>query len=478
MSFAPPVEIARFLFSRGSRWEAALILRATSKRNPEDASARGVLQTIERTHEFPPGVASEPSIPLVDRWIRDGMLVEALAVLGGFELGGPAEEWASLLGELLAPVPAHAGEVFVTAHAALLAGAAPIALATLTDIESAQSLPTWAQRRLELLRWMLLDNAEEAPELAVEASTHWLAAAMKEPLGQRSIEGALREARACANRAPGDADAVELARLLDVLVREMNHHVADVLTSMKTVPVYGRPAAAMQLQMANFKGAREIYAQQLKNRSGDRELRELLDAVKGVERVLEGRAIVDKRFAKPIDRPPPPVYRAPPAVYRTPPSVPPEGADLSETWQDETRAANSGELPLQAFSDDVTASHSIPRPAPSMPTGDLPVVKVRAPEPSFSDVTLASSQSAKLADEDLGSVFEELHHEAGVESMDDVTSVGAPPSAPEPERSASETTDVEVVLPGADSPEERVQHDDKTDVVILRAQLIGDVSDD
>ena len=235
----------------------------------------------------------------MDAWIREGMLVEALALLVGTDFGGPAHEWAQLLGELLAPVPAHAEQALVDAHAHLMRGAASVALATLDDRRRQGPLPAWAERRLALLRWMLLDNAQSLPEEEKVEGASGLTAVLQDALGLRTLE-AMRDAAAAYHDAhPGDRDAAEVVRLLEVLIDERDAGEQWDATSAKTVPVFGRPAAAMQLRMVNLRGARSIYTKLSAQRPGEKNLQALLDAVRGVMRVLEGQPVVDRSFPPP-----------------------------------------------------------------------------------------------------------------------------------------------------------------------------------
>ncbi|MCA9614026.1 MAG: hypothetical protein KC586_14815, partial [Myxococcales bacterium] len=159
-----PVDVARAMVARGAFREAEIVLRGALARGGHDGDAHFALATLERGGSLPPGAIPTLDLELVDRWIREGWLVEASALLGGVDLGQLAEEWSNLLGELLSPVPAHAEEALVHMHRELLSGGASVALAILEDRLREGALPGWAERRLALLRWMLLDNAGSAPD--------------------------------------------------------------------------------------------------------------------------------------------------------------------------------------------------------------------------------------------------------------------------------------------------------------------------
>jgi hypothetical protein len=300
---APPIDVARAMVARGARREAEIVLRGTLARGGHDGDAHFALATLERGGSLPPGPMPRLDLELVDRWIREGLLVEALALLAGIDLGGPAEEWANLLGELLAPVPAHAEDAFVQMHRELTSGGASLALTILEDCERRGGMPGWAERRLSLLRWMLLDNAEAAPDdhapqgMAPSA----LAAVLRVPLSQRSLEGVLEAAEEYGRSRPDDLDVRALLPLVRLLVREMTTLLQMDLSGFQTVPVAGRPAAAMQLRMGNLDGAASIYRSLTARQPGDTMVAQLHDAVRGLQRVLEGRPVLDRSFAPPRD---------------------------------------------------------------------------------------------------------------------------------------------------------------------------------
>ncbi|MAC28550.1 MAG: hypothetical protein CMN31_13865 [Sandaracinus sp.] len=292
------------MMAAGAHREAEVVLHGVLARDPQEAECRAAMGRLDRGEPMPPGPATEPTLEIVDEWIREGMLVEALAVLAAGDLGGPASEWADLLGELLAPVPAHAEGAFVEMHRQLLRGGASVALTILEDRLRQGPVPAWAERRLELLRWMLLDNARSAPASqapAGEAPTE-LAAALRAGLAERSVEAMRERARAFAEAHPGDADAADAVRVLELLAGEMaSLDEADFLGA-QTVPVMGRPAAAMQLRMANLEGAKSIYGKLASKQPGG-EVQALADAVRGLLRLLEGRPIVDRSFPPPPKEP-------------------------------------------------------------------------------------------------------------------------------------------------------------------------------
>lgn len=305
MSVAAPVDVARAMVARGAIREAEIVLRGALARGDHGGESMFALATLERGETLPPGPMPALDLELVDRWIREGLLVEALAVLVGIDLGGPAEEWANLLGELLAPVPAHAEEVFVQMHREVLSGGASLALTILEDRERQGALPGWADRRLALLRWMLLDNAETAPEdqAPTGIAPSALAAALRAPLRQRSLEGMHAVVTDYARAYPSDPDARVLLPMTTLLAKEMVAQLQMDLSGFQTVPVSGRPAAAMQLRMGNLDGAASIYRSLVGKTPGDARLQQLADAVRGLQRVLAGRPVVDRNFALPVPDP-------------------------------------------------------------------------------------------------------------------------------------------------------------------------------
>lgn len=442
MKVAPPIDVARAMASVGATREAELVLRATAARDVLDGESRRGLTLLLENGSLPQGPSPTLDLALVDVWIRHGMLVEALAVLSGVKLAGPASEWADLLGELLAPVPAHAEQCFVDMHGELLRGGASVALAILQDREGQGPMPSWAHRRLALLRWMLLDNARavEEDEETQEAPSP-LAGVLRLPLSARNLEGMLEAAEAFSEAHPQDADARDAVRMLELLVTEAESGLGDEAFSVQTVPVFGRPAAAMQLRMANLQGAFSIYQRLTETQPGDPTVRALHEAVSGIRRVLDGRSPVDRSF------PPPPIeeieaklglspafadktavkearrvleqvradgevtkvvsdptapfteetraVEAPPSSGPDPTMLPPGAPDPTAIFTDETRPVSQSELPLDAFADETTSgAHRVRRDTVKQ---DLPESAKAKPTPEDAK-TLKFDREAVLAD--------------------------------------------------------------------------------
>ncbi len=445
MQVVSPIDVARAMIGAGATREAELVLRATAARDAMDGESRRSLGLLVRSGALPPGPTPRLDLSVVDAWIRHGMLVEALAVLTGVNLDGPASEWANLLGELLAPVPAHAEQCFVDMHAELLRGGASVALAILQDRTAQGPVPSWAERRLDLLRWMLLDNARtlEDDEETEEAASP-LAAVLRGPLAERSLERMLEVAEVFAEAHPKDADARDAVRMLELLVVEAEAGLGEQEFSVQTVPVFGRPAAAMQLKMANLKGAYSIYERLTETQPGDPTVRALHEAVRGIQRVLEGRSPVDRTF------PPPPIeeieaklglapsfadrtavkearkvleqvradgeitkvvmdptaaftdetraLKAPKSPSIDPTMLPAGVPDPTAIFTDETRPVSQSELPLEAFTDETTAGEHRLRRDTAKDEAPLPVKKA-APKPDPEDAkTLKFDRDAVLAD--------------------------------------------------------------------------------
>lgn len=259
--------VARALFARGSRVESLALLRGAVARDPEQARCVALLQTV--TEQGPPSAPPESSgvleldLALVDRWIRAGMLVEALALLSGTPMGSleTGREWAQLLGELLAPVPVDAEPVMASMHRQLLTGGASVAMSLLEDRAKETPPPAaWALRRLELLRWMLLDNAapaEEAPRLPEEVPS-LLAGAIRGGIHQRNFHATVEGARAFCRQYPASPDAARTLVALEALAEEVAAHSGGTARH-RTMPVFGRPAAALQLRMCNLSNAASVY---------------------------------------------------------------------------------------------------------------------------------------------------------------------------------------------------------------------------
>lgn len=396
-----PIDVARALHAGGETFEAEVIVLGALARDPSDTDARSASMAIRRGQRLgAPASAPAIDLRLVDRWIRAGMLVEALALLVANPMSGDDErvrEWADLLGELLAPVPAHAEPVFVEMHRQLLRGAATVAMAVLEDRAAEGPLPPWASRRLALLRWMLLDNAQpQAQEEKPAAATSPLARALQPALAQRSLTAARDAAGKFVQEHPQDDEAAEVLMALEALVDEMAAHDHIDLMGGQTVPVMGRPAAAMQLQMASLQGAAALYRKLSSGQVTIPEARGLLYSVETVLRALEPRAEPERTFKRPVaddagfeDATKP----ASEQLRRLAASPVAQGAPRSGTWDEDegpTRVAQRGELPLTAFDDSQTREVRLPDDLPPI---DPPTVEQKLDEPAAQGTFMDTERS-------------------------------------------------------------------------------------
>lgn len=295
--------VARALFHRGSVYESVALLRGAIARDPHEERCQALLdEIVAGARPAPPEPPVALDLALVDRWIRSGMLVEALAVLGGAPMGSIATEddWANMLGELLAPVPVDAEPTLVEMHRQLLRGGASVALTLLEErARRGPPIPAWAERRLSVLRWMLLDNAsvaEDAPLLPVGISSP-IGDAIRGAIQERNLAGAFESARALADAFPEDRDAARATQALATLVHEVTTHADQSLRDGRTIPLFGRPAAAMQLQMGNLAQAAAVYQKLRQKEPDDVALARLSEEVELVLRALAGEPIADDGFA-------------------------------------------------------------------------------------------------------------------------------------------------------------------------------------
>ena len=293
--------VANVLIARGSTREAAAMLRGAIARDPlQERCARRLAAIVAGGPSVPARADADVEVGFsrVNEWIRRGMLVEALALLGGTPLGSQetGREWANLLGELLAPVPVDAEDVFAQVHRQLLTGGASVALTLLEErARTTPKVPAWAERRLDVLRWMLLDNAgiaEAVPEITSTVPSA-LADAIRSSLQSRNLNAALEAARAFASSHPGHRDAVRTADALDDIVQEIGRSAADDEAMNMTIPVVGRPAAALQLRMGNLKQGASVYRKMLVKTPDDIVAQGLLDSVQALMRALDGQPVVE-----------------------------------------------------------------------------------------------------------------------------------------------------------------------------------------
>lgn len=385
---------ARALAAMGSQHEAECMLRGALARQPTHGPFRLALMGLS----VDAAAGSWPALNILqaEQWIADGMLVEALAALSGCSFGEDGQRWAQFLGELLAPPP-DAESDHRTVYQSLLRGGASVAMTTLEDMSRTATLSPWAQRRLQLLRWMLIDNAQAAtPDSQVDVRGSALAQALFEPLEARDLAGMAEAARNVDH-----PDAKNAAQALERLAQEAQTQGDAASADKRTVQHIGRAAAAMQLHMTSFESARAVYEQML-TKAAEPEVAQLLVAVAGVERVLIGRPFTQRSFSVPkvghfedVTAPNPEqraMASAPSAIGGT------EGIG----FDDVTRVAASAEIPLAAFGDEET--RSIPLPDSTHGATDSPersfgddVTATRAPLPSrgpavgFDDVTTTRS---------------------------------------------------------------------------------------
>lgn len=355
--------VARILLSRGSVREAIALLRGAVARDREEEACAALLASV-LANGPPESVPSSQALTLelVDRWIRRGMLVEALALLGGTPMGGDetGREWANLLGELLAPVPVDAEEALVEMHRQLLTGGASVALVLLEERARREpALPAWATRRLELLRWILLDNAasaEEGPELSGVAP-NMLAVAVRSAVQRGSLKDVLEATRWIAKQHPSDPDPPALARAVETLLHEVEQHAEESGQQARTLPMFGRPAAAMQLRMGNLGQAAKVYRRLLEKDPEEAQVAELIDAIEAVLRAARGEPVA------------------------------PFGAS-DDPWSAATERGDSGESAMDAFDDPASVTQ-----VTVLPEEIVERERASAPAPSL-------SLSEVLGDED------------------------------------------------------------------------------
>lgn len=375
-----PIDVARALHAQGQSFEAEVIVLGALARDPSDTDARSASMAIRRGQRLgAPATTPAIDLRLVDRWIRAGMLVEALALLVANPIQGEehrVQEWADLLGELLAPVPAHAEPVFVEMHRQLLRGAGTVAMAVLEDRAAEGPLPPWASRRLALLRWMLLDNAQaQVLEEEKTLATSPLARALQPALSQRSLTAARDAAGTFVQQNPTDDEAAEVLMALEALVDEMAAHDHIGLMGGQTVPVMGRPAAAMQLQMASLEGAAALYRKLASGQVKIPEARGLLMSVETVLRALEPRVEPERTFKRPSEEGFEDTTKPASQELRRLAASPVAQGPRTGTFEDDegpTRVARRGELPLDAFDDSQTREVFIPDDLPPI---DPPTVE-------------------------------------------------------------------------------------------------------
>ncbi|MCB9592382.1 MAG: hypothetical protein H6719_06600 [Sandaracinaceae bacterium] len=290
------MDVARALHRRGSVAESVALLRAAVCRDGGQAATRLLLdQALAGAEVGAPSATVELGYGLVDGWIRRGMLVEALALLSGTSLGSrdKGREWATLLGELLAPVPVDAEDSLRQAYRQLMTGGASVALTLLDERDrKSPALPAWARRRLEVLRWLLLDNAEVLED-RIDSSDVLAPSELAAALGALKRKGllvGLATMKEFAEQHPDHGDAQRVLDALETLVANLEEEASRIGSSNQTMPMVGHVAAMMQLRMGNLQDAVPMYEKLIRTKDDER-ARVLLGEVELLLRVLDGQPL-------------------------------------------------------------------------------------------------------------------------------------------------------------------------------------------
>lgn len=289
-------DVARALQRRGSVAESIALLRGAVSRDGAQATSTDLLARATAGEDLGgPSTTVELGYGLVDSWIRRGMLVEALALLGGTSLGSrdKGKEWANLLGELLAPVPVDAEDALRAMYRQLMTGGASVALTLLEERDRKEPpMAAWARRRLEVLRWMLLDNAEVLDAEAGDALAPSELAATVGVLVRRGLTAGHAALREFVGQHPSNRDALRALEAVDLIVANLEEEAARLGGGNKTMPMVGHPAAMMQLRMGNLREALSVYERMIRERDDDR-ARVLAAEVEVLLRVLDGQPVTE-----------------------------------------------------------------------------------------------------------------------------------------------------------------------------------------
>jgi hypothetical protein len=292
-----PERVARTLLGLGSRRAGLALLRGVLAREPANEKCAALLESAQLGNIATSDTTPAPllSFELVDRWLRRGMLVEALALLGGTSMGvdETGREWANLLGELLAPMPTEADLELLDVHRHLLTGGASVALVTLEDRARREPLPSWAQRRLELLRWMLLDNASAVAAYSLELgdAPDTLALAVRQALQTQNLDVLLEAARTWAAERPDDPRLHGVLHAVESIRATLAGAAGEGSRQDLTLPLSGHSFAAAQLAMGNIVVAAGAYAKLLEADEDDALARSMGGAVETLLRVARGQTL-------------------------------------------------------------------------------------------------------------------------------------------------------------------------------------------
>ena len=293
----PPTDhVARALLKRGARDDALAFLRAAVARDPGERACAALLRAIEARPDasvYGPELAID--IGMIEAYARSGTLLEALAVLRGSGLTSTTRGrrlWM-VLDELLAPCEDRRDQELLQVDVELRTGGAAVALTLLEErIQRGARMPVQARRRHELLREVLLEGAESAPQpkSVRPGDLGPLAESLAQHLSRRDLHGALGTVAQHVATQPDDVEAGAVLEALQRLVGAMKQASAEggAGSSFSTQPMTGHTVALFQLRMGNLEQAERCFRKLLLQEPLDQVARSRLEDVQTVRAMIDG----------------------------------------------------------------------------------------------------------------------------------------------------------------------------------------------
>jgi len=111
-------------------------------------------------------------------------------------------------------------------------------------------------------------------------------------VNRRDLRGALEAARVFAAGRPGDRDAERTVETLESILGEMQR-AEEQGADTHTIPMFGHPAALMQLRMGNLAQACVVYRKLIARHPDDDRARLMLADIEALLRAVAGEPVAD-----------------------------------------------------------------------------------------------------------------------------------------------------------------------------------------
>ena len=259
----PPIDrVARVLWRDGARDCAVALLRAAIRRDPNgERTSEALLRAVEAR---PDASVSGPdlviNLDLIDMYLSRGYFAESIAIMAGAKMNADADqrernEWATLMVTLSGETePAR----LVEAEKHIAEGQARLGLSIFEHWRATPAeLPTWAQRKFDLLSRILIrpatdDDAGTSPTLPL------LVRSCLDHLAQRDVAGVVKTLEAHCNANPADSGALEVLTSFRRLSKPIGVD-GNSESESRTMAMSPEATAELHVHMANYKEAHRLY---------------------------------------------------------------------------------------------------------------------------------------------------------------------------------------------------------------------------